>query len=262
MRSFGRWLLWVVLAGVALELFFVLRIGLMLVIDPQSTAFMRSEAWRVATESLVSADKSWHWSSQWVDYEAINPHLKRAVMASEDAGFAGHGGVDWDAIESAWTKNEQRQAQFEKRQDLIEKKLGNKPEAAEAAIRKIRPAKIVGGSTITQQLAKNLLLSGERNLLRKGQELMLTLTLEALLSKRRILEIYLNSVEWGEGVFGAEAAAQRYFRKPAAQLSAAEAARLAVMLPSPKFFETRPGSAYLARRTATIVARMGDVSPP
>ena len=126
----------------------------------------------------------------------------------------------------------------------------------------IKPAKILGGSTITQQLAKNLLLSGERNLLRKGQELVLTLTLEALLSKRRILEIYLNSVEWGEGVFGAEAAAQRYFKKPASKLSAYEAARLAVMLPSPKFFETRPGSAYLSRRTATIVARMGDVSPP
>jgi monofunctional biosynthetic peptidoglycan transglycosylase len=118
------------------------------------------------------------------------------------------------------------------------------------------------GSTITQQLAKNLLLSGERNLLRKGQELLLTLTLEALLSKRRILEIYLNSVEWGEGVFGAEAAAQRYFKKPAAKLSPQEAARLAVMLPSPKFFESRQNSAYLARRTSTIVARMGDVRAP
>ncbi|WP_374411537.1 transglycosylase domain-containing protein [Hydrogenophaga sp.] len=262
MKSFGRWLLWLMLAGVALELFFVLRIALMLVIDPHSTAFMRSEAWRVATESATTADKTWRWSAQWVDYEAISPHLKRAVMASEDAGFVEHGGVDWEAIETAWARNEQRQAQFEKRQDQIEKRLGNKPEAAEAAIRKIRPAKIVGGSTITQQLAKNLLLSGERNLLRKGQELMLTLTLEALLSKRRILEIYLNSVEWGEGVFGAEAAAQRYFRKSAAQLGPAEAARLAVMLPSPKFFETRQGSAYLSRRTATIVARMGDVSPP
>jgi monofunctional biosynthetic peptidoglycan transglycosylase len=90
----------------------------------------------------------------------------------------------------------------------------------------------------------------------------LALLLESMLSKQRLLEIYLNSVEWGEGVFGAEAAAQRYFKKSAAQLTATEAARLAVMLPSPKFFETRPGSAYLARRTGTIVARMGDVSPP
>ncbi len=262
MRSFGRWVGWVLLAGVALQLFFVLRIALMLVLDPQSTAFMRSEAWRVAGQSLTTAEKTWRWSSQWVDYEAISPNLKRAVMASEDAGFTAHGGVDWDAIEAAWAKNERRQEQIEKRQEQIEKRLAKKPEAAEAAIKAIKPAKILGGSTITQQLAKNLLLSGERNLLRKGQELVLTLTLEAFLSKQRILEIYLNSVEWGEGVFGAEAAAQRYFNKSAAKLSAYEAARLAVMLPSPKFFETRPGSAYLSRRAATIVARMGDVTPP
>jgi monofunctional biosynthetic peptidoglycan transglycosylase len=260
-KSFGRWLLWMLLAGLALQLFFVGRIALMLVIDPQSTAFMRSEAWRVAGESMTT-DKSWRWSAEWVDYEAISPHLKRAVMASEDAGFADHGGVDWDAIESAWAKNEKRLEQVEKRAELLEKKLARKPEVAEAAIKAIKPPKILGGSTITQQLAKNLLLSGERNLLRKGQELVLTLTLEALLSKQRILEIYLNSVEWGEGVFGAEAAAQRYFKKPAAQLSAYEAARLAVMLPSPQFFETRQGSAYLARRTGTIVARMGAVQAP
>ncbi|MGS5085354.1 transglycosylase domain-containing protein [Hydrogenophaga sp. A37] len=262
MRSFGRWLLWVLLAGVALQLFFVARIALMVVVDPQSTAFMRSEAWRVAGQSVTTADKTWQWSSQWVDYTEISPHLKRAVMASEDAGFVEHGGVDWDAIQSAWSKNERRQEQVEKRTEQLEKRLAKKPEAVEAALKTIKPPKILGGSTITQQLAKNLLLSGERNLLRKGQELMLTLTLEALLSKERILEIYLNSVEWGEGVFGAEAAAQRYFKKPAAKLSPHEAARLAVMLPSPKFFETRPGSAYLARRTSTIVARMGDVQAP
>jgi monofunctional biosynthetic peptidoglycan transglycosylase len=261
MKSLGRWLLWMLLAGLALQLFFVLRIALMLVIDPQSTAFMRSEAWRVAGESLTG-EKDWRWSSQWVDYDAISPNLKRAVMASEDAGFTEHGGVDWEALESAWQKNERRQALAEKRAEQIGKKLADKPEAAEAALRKIKPPKIVGGSTITQQLAKNLLLSGERNLLRKGQELVLTLTIEALLPKRRILEIYLNSVEWGEGIFGAEAAAQRYFNKPASRLNAYEAARLAVMLPSPKFFETRPGSAYLARRAGTIVARMPDVSPP
>ncbi|WP_310565514.1 transglycosylase domain-containing protein [Hydrogenophaga sp.] len=261
MKSIGRWLLWVLLAGVALQLFFVGRIALMLVIDPQSTAFMRSEAWRVAGESLTT-DKTWRWSSQWVDYDQISPNLKRAVMASEDAGFSDHGGVDWEALESAWQKNEKRQAQADKRAELIEKKLANKPEAAQAALKKIKPPKVVGGSTITQQLAKNLLLSGERHLLRKGQELVLALLLEALLPKPRILEIYLNSVEWGEGIFGAEAAAQRYFNKPAAKLSAYEAARLAVMLPSPKFFETRQGSPYLARRAGTIVARMGDVSPP
>ena len=269
MRSLVSWLLWVALAGVALQLFFVGRIALMLVIDPQSTAFMRSEAWRIAGQS-VSSDRSSRWSSEWVPYVRISPHLKRAVMASEDAGFTEHGGVDWDAIESAWAKNERRQQiaekQAAKRAEREARRAAKNPAAAKAAAANApateKPVKVVGGSTITQQLAKNLLLSGERNLLRKGQELMLALTLEALLSKERILEIYLKSVEWGEGIFGAEAAAQRYFKKSASQLGASEAARLAVMLPSPKFFETRQGSAYLARRTATIVARMGAVEAP
>jgi monofunctional glycosyltransferase len=120
----------------------------------------------------------------------------------------------------------------------------------------------VGGSTITQQLAKNLFLSGERTLLRKGQEFVLTLLLEQLLTKQRILELYLNHVEWGEGVFGAEAAAQHYFRKPASKLTAYEAARLAVMLPRPKYFEKVPNSGYLASRAGTIVARMPDAQLP
>ena len=269
LKSFGQWLLWVALAGIALQIFFVARIALMAVVAPESTAFMRSEAWRIAEHS-VEKDASWHWAHQWVPYDKISPHLKRAVMASEDAGFASHGGVDWDAIQAAWAKNERRQQVAEKLAErraerearLAAKRIsaGKAPPPSTPATDK--PAKVIGGSTITQQLAKNLLLSGERNLLRKGQELLLTLTLEALLSKTRILEIYLNSVEWGDGVFGAEAAAQRYFKKSASQLNPSEAARLAVMLPSPKFFETRQGSAYLARRTGVIVARMGAVSAP
>src|SRR5262249_3693539 len=125
-----------------------------------------------------------------------------------------------------------------------------------------KPPKVMGGSTITQQLAKNLLLSGERSLLRKGQEFVLTMALEHTLSKERILEIYLNSVEWGEGVFGAEAAAKHSFRKPASRLGPQEAARLAVMLPQPKRFEKMPGSRYLAGRTAIIVARMRSAELP
>jgi monofunctional glycosyltransferase len=269
LKSFGRWLLWVVLAGVALQLFFVARIALMLVFAPQSTAFMRSEAWRIA-EQRLDGEGNWQWSAEWVPYDKISPNLKRAVMASEDAGFTSHGGVDWDAIQAAWEKNEKRQAiaeraaarraEREARLAARAKKAPTSNAAPSAANSK--PVKVVGGSTITQQLAKNLLLSGERSLLRKGQELVLTLMLEGLLSKQRILEIYLNSVEWGNGVFGAEAAAQRYFKKSASQLSPREAARLAVMLPSPKFFETRQGSAYLTRRTNVIVARMNDVGPP
>ena len=245
-RALGGWLLWLGAAALALQLFFVGRIAWMAVSDPHSTAFMRSEAWRLA----MAQQGVPRWRQQWVPYEDISPHLKRAVMAAEDAEFTSHNGVDWDAIESAWEKNARRTEQAERRAARAKDPAS------------VKPPKIVGGSTITQQLAKNLLLSGERHLLRKGQELVLTVALEMLLDKRRILEIYLNSVEWGEGVFGAEAAAQRYFRTTAKALSPQQAARLAVMLPSPKFFETRPGSPYLAGRTATIAARMGAVQAP
>jgi len=246
MRAVLRWLLWMLAALVALQVFFIGRIALMAVVDPQSTAFMRSEAWRLA----VAERGLPRWRQQWVDYGQISPHLKRAVMASEDAAFNEHNGVDWDAIESAREKNA-------KRAELAEQRAARAKNPAT-----VKPPKVVGGSTITQQLAKNLLLSGERNLLRKGQEFVLTLALEALLDKRRILEIYLNSVEWGRGVFGAEAASPPYSRKSVRQLAPSEAARLAVMLPSPKFFESRPGSPYLAGRAATITARMGAVQAP
>ena len=242
MRALLRWLALLLLALLALQLFFVLRIAAMAVLDPQSTAFQRSEVWRILTEK----DRL-QWRQQWVSYGQISDHLKRAVIASEDDGFTGHDGVDWDALEKAWQKNAKAEARAAK----------NAP-AAKAG----RTPKVVGGSTITQQLAKNLFVSGERTLLRKGQEFVLTLLLEALLSKQRILEIYLNSVEWGEGVFGAEAAAQHYFRKPAAKLTALEAARLAVMLPRPRYFEKLPNSGYLAERAAVIVERLPNAQLP
>jgi len=244
-----RWLALVIIAGVLLQLYFVARIAATLVIDPQSTAFERSEAWRLAIDH-----KPMKWRQQWTPYAQISDQLKRAVIASEDDGFVSHDGVDWDAIEKAWQKN----AQAEQRASKAQARNAGKP----AAVRPVKAPKVVGGSTITQQLAKNLFLSGERTLLRKGQEFVLTLLLEAILDKRRILEIYLNSVEWGEGVFGAEAAAQRYFGKPAARLSADEAARLAVMLPRPKYFEKLPNSSYVAGRAAVIVGRMGDAVLP
>jgi monofunctional glycosyltransferase len=236
------------LAGLALQLFFVARIAVMAVVDPESTAFQRSEAYLVARNTGTLK-----WRQQWVPYDQLPDSLKRAVIASEDASFSEHDGVDMEALEKAWDKN----AKAEQRAAQSASRLAPAKAAASA-----RPVKIVGGSTITQQLAKNLFLSGERTLLRKGQELVLTLLLEALLNKERILEIYLNSVEWGEGIFGAEAAAQHYYRKPAAKLSTYEAARLAVMLPRPKYFETRPNSGYLASRAGTIAARMGGVELP
>ncbi len=227
----------------ALQASFALRIAAMAWIAPQSTSFQRSEAWRLLVERPQIL-----WSRQWVSYAQISPHLKRAVIASEDAGFAEHSGVEWDAIEQAWEKNQRAEA----RADKAQTRNPARPVAA----------KVVGGSTITQQLAKNLFLSGERTVLRKGQEFVLTLMLETLLSKQRILEIYLNNVEWGEGIFGAQAAARHYFRKDAAKLGPEEAARLAVMLPAPKRFEKRPGSAYVSSRAATILARMGAVELP
>ena len=238
MKAAWRWLGLCVLALIALQLYFVFRVALMVVVAPQSTAFERSEAWRVTTEKGTL-----RWRQQWVDYPQISDHLKRAVIASEDDGFANHDGVDWDALEKAWAKNTQAEQRAQQRSTT-------------------KPPKIVGGSTITQQLAKNLFLSGERTLVRKGQEFVLAFMLERMLSKRRILEIYLNSVEWGEGVFGAEAAAQHYFRKPASKLNAFEAARLAVMLPRPKYFEKLPNSAYLSGRASVITGRMGDAQLP
>jgi monofunctional biosynthetic peptidoglycan transglycosylase len=238
MKAVWRWLLLCVLALLCLQLYFVGRIALMAVVDPQSTAFQRSEAWRIAHDK-----GSLPWAQQWVPYAQISDNLKRAAIASEDDGFSSHDGVDWDALEKAWAKN-------------------NKAEQRAELKGTTKPPKVVGGSTITQQLAKNLFLSGERTLLRKGQEFVLTMALETCLSKRRILEIYLNSVEWGEGVFGAEAAAQHYFRKPAAKLSAYEAARLVVMLPRPKFFEKTPNSAYLSGRAGVIAGRLASATLP
>ena len=243
MKPVLRWIGLALISFLALEIFFAGRIALMTVLDPESTTFQRSEAWRITQER----DRL-RWSQHWVPYSHISDNLKRAVIASEDGSFINHDGVDWDALEKAWQRNE-------KAEELAAKRAMLAPARA-------RPPKIVGGSTITQQLAKNLLLSGERNLLRKGQELMLTMMLEHTLSKQRILEIYLNSVEWGEGVFGAEAAAQHYFRKPASRLTPREAARLAVMLPQPKRFEKTPGSPYLTSRTSTIVARMPSAEVP
>jgi monofunctional biosynthetic peptidoglycan transglycosylase len=243
-----RWLLLVVLAIVSLQLFFIGRIALMAVVNPSSTTFERSEAWRIVTEKGAL-----RWRQQWVPYAQISDHLKRAVIASEDGDFINHDGVEWEAIQKAWDKNAKAEEQAAKRASAP--KPGKPAPVAKAP-------KIIGGSTITQQLAKNLLLSGERTLPRKGQEFVLTMALELLLPKQRILELYLNHVEWGEGVFGAEAAAQHYYGKPASKLTPYEAARLAVMLPRPKYFEKLPNSAYLSNRAATILARMGDAVVP
>ena len=229
----------------ALQLCFAVRILAMRWVDPVSTSFQRSEAWR-----LLTTRGQLDWSQQWVDADQISVQLKRAVIASEDAAFASHTGVDWASLEKAWDRNQRAEARAEARAQ-------KQPPGA----RKAEP-RVVGGSTITQQLAKNLLLSGERTMLRKVQEWVITMALETFLSKQKILTLYLNHVEWGRGIFGAEAAAQHYFQKPASKLNAWEAARLAVMLPRPRYFEKLPQSAYLSDRAETIMARMNDVALP
>ena len=265
-----RLLALVVVCLIALQLTFAARVALMIAVDPQSTTFQRSEAWR-----LLSERHQLLWSQQWVPYERISANLKRAVVASEDAGFTEHSGVEWDALEKAWERNQQAEARVEKINARIERqqpkagaaRSNAKPAATPAASTSAKPAlkatpKVVGGSTITQQLAKNLFLGGERTLLRKAQEFAITFMLEGLLTKQRILEIYLNNVEWGEGVFGAEAAATHYFHVSANALGTMQAAQLAVMLPAPKRFEKRPGSGYVLGRAGTVNARMGAVDLP
>lgn len=227
-----RRVLWLTLLSiVVLQGYFALRILLWTVVPPSSTSFMRAAQLRI----LKSRDTV-PWRHDWVGYADISPHLKRAVVAAEDATFLTNDGVDWDAIRDAWDKNHSRR--FE------------------------REDKVVGGSTITQQLAKNLFLSPERDYLRKGQELVITFLLEGILGKRRILEMYLNSVEWGDGIYGAEAAARTYFHTSAARLSPAQAARLAVMLPAPRIYQHRLYSPYMNARTGVIAARMWDVQIP
>ena len=242
MELLRRWLLLTLLGLLLLQLFFIARIALMAAIDPQSTAFQRSELWRLATQNQTA-----RWRQTWRPWAQLAAPLKRAVIASEDDDFVNHDGVQWEAIERAWRKN-----------TAAEQAAALRAEQNQPA----RPIRIAGGSTITQQLAKNLFLSGERTLPRKGQELLLTYALEHLLTKQRILEIYLNSVEWGEGIFGAEAAARRYHGKSAAQLTPREAARLAVMLPRPKYFERLPDSPWLAHRATVIERRMAAAELP
>lgn len=223
----------------ALQAFFLARILMMRWIAPESTSFERSSVYQIAT----TKPQPWAfgWRQTWVPYAQISKNLKRAIIASEDASFTDHDGVDWAAIEKAWDKNKK----------------------AEKRARPTKPPKTVGGSTITQQLAKNLFLSGERTYLRKAQEYVLVVMLETVLDKERIFEIYLNHVEWGEGVFGAEAASQYYFRKSAAKLDAYQASLLAVMLPRPKYFERRiHTSEYLQNQAGTVQARMGGVDIP
>lgn len=199
--------------------------------NPNTSAFMR------ATLTELRADNpDAQIAFEWVPYDRISPNLKRAVVAAEDANFMTHSGVEWEAIKRAFEYNIQM---------------------ADEGRSRIR-----GGSTISQQLAKNLFLSSDRSYVRKGQELVLTYMIEAVMSKERILELYLNIAQWGVNVFGAQAAAQHYFKRDAAQLGSAQAARLAAMLPNPAYYDRRGNTTYLQSRTATLTRRMRMVDIP
>jgi len=203
------------------QLWIFLHICWWIKFNPSSSAFMVDRL-EIIQEKKPDAELKY----QWVDYSRISNNLKRAVVASEDAKFVDHEGFDWEGIEKAYAKN-------------------------------LKKGKIVaGGSTISQQLAKNLFLSTKRTPWRKGEEALITVMLENVLSKRRILEIYLNVIEWGNGVFGAEAASRHYYKTSAANLSSAQAAKLAAMIPNPRYYDAHKSTSYLNRRTATIQARM------
>jgi monofunctional glycosyltransferase len=226
-----RWIVYAALvfgvAWIALQFYYFAQIAAWNVVDPQSTAFMRTDA-----AGLAADRPNLDIQHQWVPYDQISRNLKRAIIASEDANFATNSGYETDAILQAWEKN---------------KKRGHI---------------VAGGSTISQQLARNLFLSREQSYIRKGQELIITWMLETLLDKERIFEIYLNSVEWGNGVYGAQAAARYYYRTTAAKLTPWQSARLAVMLPRPKYFDEHRNSAYLSQRAGVIARRMGAAELP
>jgi monofunctional biosynthetic peptidoglycan transglycosylase len=219
--------LFVLLVLLGVQLWFFAHIAYWRFQNPGPTAFMEHELARLRAKDPKSTLRQ-----QWIPYERISNNLKRAVIAAEDAHFNEHEGVDWQAVEKAYEEN----------------------------MRRGRPVK--GGSTISQQLAKNLFLSPERSYLRKAQELIITGMLEFAWDKRRILEVYLNVVEWGDGVFGAEAAARLYYGVPAAQIDAEQAARMAAFLPSPKRYGRLRSGPFLDRRTEHILRYMAVTQVP
>jgi monofunctional biosynthetic peptidoglycan transglycosylase len=231
MKKVLRFLAWLALAAagifLAVQLSFFARVWWWRDHDPQTTAFMRQRL-----EALREKNPQAKLRQIWVPYDRISPHLKRAIVVAEDSRFVDHEGFDWDAIEKAREKN--------RRKGRV----------------------VAGGSTISQQLAKNLFLSGERTPWRKGQEALITVMIEHTMDKRRILEIYLNVIEWGEGVFGVDAAARHYFNATASALGPEAAARLAAIVPNPRFYDRNRNTAWIHRKTQLILARMPAAELP
>lgn len=231
MSAVARWLKRGVLAVLAVLFFWQLWLLGWVVFwgwfNPGTTRFME-----IRLAELRQKQPDAQLEQQWIAYERISPHLKRAIIAAEDAKFVDHEGFDWDGIQKAMEKN-QKKGRF-----------------------------VAGGSTISQQLAKNLFLTPTKSYLRKAEEAVITLMLETVWSKRRIFEVYLNVIEWGNGVFGAEAAARHYFGISAAQLGPEQAARLAGMVPNPRYYDRNRNAPGLGRKSAIILGRMPAAGIP
>lgn len=250
MRKIFRLIFWLVLGitvgVVGYELILLARVYRLRNNNPASTSLIDTRI----SEAEARAERPRR-EQTWVPLDRISTNLQRAVIAAEDTNFTTHRGFDYQAIQKAFEQGQREAAKEAKREGEDDDWIPNLPEFKR------------GGSTISQQLAKNLYLSSQRSFVRKGQEAVITLFLERLLSKRRILEIYLNVIEWGDGIYGAEAAAQRYFHKPAASLSSNEAAFLAAMIPNPRtVFNPQVNPRRVGRRQRIILRGMPYVRLP
>ncbi|HET9479145.1 MAG TPA: transglycosylase domain-containing protein [Pyrinomonadaceae bacterium] len=250
MRRVFRWLFLVVLGVIvgviAYEGILMLRVYWLRTSNPSSTSLIDARAREARARGQQPRREQ-----VWVPLQRISPNLQRAVLAGEDTNFLTHRGFDYEAIQKAFEQAQREAAREAKREGENDDWLPNLPEFKR------------GGSTISQQLAKNLYLSSQRSFVRKGQEALVTIMLERLLTKRRILEIYLNVIEWGDGIYGAEAASQRYFRKPASALNASEAAYLSAMIPNPRtVFNPQVNPRRVARRQRIILRGMPYVKLP
>jgi monofunctional glycosyltransferase len=227
LRWLGRGVAYAIVLALLYQLWIFAHVLWWIDHNPASTAFMAA-----GLERQQDKNPDAELRHKWVPYDRISIHLKRAIVAAEDAKFLEHEGFDVEGIEAAVKKN------------LKKGRL------------------VAGGSTISQQLAKNLFLSGERSFIRKGQEAVITLMIEATWSKRRILEVYLNVIEWGDGIYGAEAAARRYYKTSAANLDRDQAARLAAMVPNPRWYEDHRNSRAYQHRILVIERYMGYARVP
>ena len=226
-RWFWRIIAVILLLMIAYQIWIAAQIAWWREHNPATSAFMEN---RLAIMQLKNSKAKL--KHKWISYKYISHNLKRAIIASEDAKFVDHEGFDWEGIQKAYEKN-------------------------------IARGKIVaGGSTISQQLAKNLFLSTSRTPWRKAEETLITLMLEAIMDKQRIFDIYLNTIEWGNGVFGAEAAAQHYYMISASQLTSEQAAKLAAMVPNPRYYDKYREAKGLLRKTEIILSNMEHADIP